>query len=158
MNTFDILDTTYQTVAVTFAGQPKRYHYKVPIAWGVALHDYLVVPANNTISVVRVEEIHRTPNFNGLPKLKYAIQRVDTTEFDALVKREQDFAYAMQEIEREKERNSIREALRTMVSGSSVGAALLESALSVVGNAPPVREETEAELRVPEAPKIDTGA
>lgn len=130
---FNLLDETFTTIAVRFYNydeedfkpRGKTYNYKVPRSWGVKVGDLLVVPATSTLRIVKIAEVHDEPQFNGLPNLSYAVQRIDMTEHEQLQARRQ--------VERQREKDALLESLKTSAAGSPAARVLLGEALALVG-------------------------
>lgn len=141
MDAYNLLDESFTTVSVRFYNDDedqfyekgKSYNYKVPKTWNVAAGDLLIVPATSTLRIVKVAEVHAEPQFNGLPNLRYAVLRVDMTEYDELAAREAKFRNALQQVERQRKKAEIIETLKTSVAGSPAAAVLLGDALTMIG-------------------------
>lgn len=144
MDAFNLLDTTYITVAVRFFNEDecahretgKTYNYKAPRTAGIEVGDLLVVPATQTLRIVKVAEVHAEPQFNGLPNLKWIVQKVDRTEYDANLERERKFRDALQEVERVRKRDELIHTLTTTAAGSEAAKTLLGEALTMIGAVP----------------------
>lgn len=138
---FNLLDETFTTIAVRFYNEDeedfkprgKTYNYKVPRSWDVKVDDLLVVPATSTLRIVKIAEVHDEPQFNGLPNLSYAVQRIDMTEHEQLQARERTFRDALRQVERQREKDALLESLKTSAAGSPAARVLLGEALALVG-------------------------
>jgi len=144
VDAFNLLDETYTTVAVgfyntvadEFRDRSRMYHYKVPKLWNVQKDDLLVVFANKQPAVVKVMVVHDEPDFAGFPTLQYAVQKVDLTVHDALRDREHTFRNALRVVERQRQKDELRETLVKQAGGSATARTLLSEALSMIGIGP----------------------
>lgn len=114
----------YTTVVVEFlTGQvsSKHYTYKVPTSWGVKMYDQLVVDTPSGVGVVHVLEVHAVPQLDSDADFQYkwAVQKVDPTEYKALQAREQAFLEKMVVVEREHARRDVLAKVQTALSGAA---------------------------------------
>lgn len=108
----------------------KTWTFKVPLAWDIKAGDIAVVKSNNghglsfvhVVSVDAIPDIDIDANF----EYKWLVQKVDTTEFDALVEKEKTFGDTMLEIERVKQRESLLDSWRNSLPEGSAARALFE--------------------------------
>ena len=141
MDAYNLLDESFTTVAVRFYNDDearfreggKTYNYKVPKHWPIEVDDLLVVQATRTLRIVKVAEVHAEPQFNGLPRLRYAVQKIDLLEHAALEAREQAFRDALQKVERQKQKDELVKMLQTSAAGSEAASVLLGEALAMIG-------------------------
>lgn len=136
---YNLLDDSFTTVAVRFFNDDegrfrergKTYSYKIPRSWVVAPDDLLVVEATTTLRIVKVVERHDEPRFGNLPNLKWAVQKIDRTEHQALVARENKFRDALLQVERQKD--ALVAELQRQASGSEAARLMLGDALAEIG-------------------------
>lgn len=176
---FSLLDQTYTTVRVQFPsynpddryeeghkapklkGAPwqdtpsaQGYIYKVPLAWDLQVDDELIVDTSAGLimtTVVRVDdvpEIDVDANFD----YKWAVQKVDRTEYNALVDKEKRFSSSLQEIERVKHRDAIVASFRESLPEGTEARRLFEQTTATLA-APPAPPVPEAPA--PDAPGSD---
>lgn len=107
-STLTLLRKDCTTVAVTFNesyGQnSKHYVYKVLRADNVQVGDTLVVKVGGEFKLVTVREVHARPKLDAAATFNYkwAVQRVDTTQFDRLRAQEQAFEEMLLDAEQER--------------------------------------------------------
>lgn len=158
---YSLLDQTYTTAHVTFPSynpdedydrderdrRPRgwsprsTYVYKVPLTWNVQEGDELLVETSAGLVIVNVVKVDATPDIDVDANFdyKWAVQRVDRTEYNDLVEKEKRFAASLQEIERIKQRDSLLASFRESLPEGSAARALFE--------------QTTASLQAPVAPK-----
>ena len=117
-------------------GEPSRgwnsdatsYTYKVPLAWGVNAGDELLVESKRGLAIVTVVTVDAMPDIDVDANFdyKWAVQRIDRTEYNTLVEREKNFGNAMVEIERVKQRESLLESFRNSLPEGSAARTLFE--------------------------------
>lgn len=100
-----LIQNDYTTAAVVFddGNNLKSYTYKVPLAWNVKAGDHLVVDSPSTgLTVVRVIGVDKLPMIDADASFtyKWAVQKVDRSEHDERLTREQAFADSIVEVER----------------------------------------------------------
>lgn len=151
---FSLLDQTFTTVRVQFpshnpdeeygdtrgAKLPRKpqapwqapsqqgYVYKVPQAWGVKVDDELLVETGVGLIIVTVVSVDDTPDIDVDADFdyKWAVQKVDRTEYNELVDKEKRFAVSLQEIERVKHRDAVVSAFRESLPEGSEARRLFE--------------------------------
>lgn len=92
------------TVGVKFEGTPSKvYTYKVRKEWNVQVGDELVVrtPLDGS-TIVEVVEVHDIPDIDLAANFKYkwAVQKVDNTAYDEVLKVEAEKAMQLKELQR----------------------------------------------------------
>jgi hypothetical protein len=100
---FSMLDDSYRTVGVQFLGEDgdinapsirsKTYVYKAPKTWELVAGDFALVMVNTALKIVRICEIHAEPQIDleAQYPYKWLVQKIDMSEYDALMTREQEF-------------------------------------------------------------------
>lgn len=157
MDAYNLLDESFTTVGVRFYNDDEEafrekgrtYNYKVPKDWNIQKDDLLIVPATSTLRIVKVAEVHDEPQFNGLPRLRYAVQRVDMSAHEELEGRERKFRDALQKVERQKQKDELVKTLTTSAAGSPEASLLLGDALAMIGVAAPSNEPPAAPVNTP---------
>lgn len=89
----------------------KTWTYKALKTDNIQVGDKVVVPTPHSFVVVTVTEVHEYPQVEDGNFYKWIIQRVDTTQYDALVKRDGDATAVIAKAEFEKKRQEAKEAL-----------------------------------------------
>jgi hypothetical protein len=109
--------------------RPQSYVYKVPKAWDVKAGQHLVVlDPGGDLAVVNVLRVDEAPDIDVDANFdyKWAVSKVDTTEYLALNKREKEFGGAMLEVERVKQRENLLESFRSSLPEGSEARKLFE--------------------------------
>jgi hypothetical protein len=122
------------------AAEPSLFTYKVPRAWNVEEGDQLLVLApQDGLKVVLVVRADKDPVIDVDADFDYrwAVQKVDLTEFQALTLREQEFGVQLQEIERVKQRESLMESFRNSLPEGSAARNLFEQTTAALQAPPP---------------------
>lgn len=175
---FSLLDTTFTTVMVVFSNtaplqkprsptpaissdprgwqsappQEKRYAYKVPLAWKVEFGDRLLVEAQHSgLTIVEVVEVHETAQIDvdANHDYKWAVQKIDFTEYNALRNRELSFNETLRDIERVKQRESVMNDFREHLPADSEARKLFDSAVAAL------KAPIEGVATPADAPKVD---
>lgn len=108
---------------------PSLFTYKVPRAWNVQEGDQLIVLApRDGLKVVLVVRADDNPVIDVDAEFDYrwAVQKVDMTEFQELTLKEQKFGVQLQEIERVKQRESLMDSFRSSLPEGSAARLLFE--------------------------------
>jgi hypothetical protein len=81
----------------------RKYTYKTTDL-NLKVDDLVLVKTGNDLKVVKVMEVHATPQIDIDSSIHYTwiIQKIDTTHYDSLLKKEDEFAESLQAIEKEK--------------------------------------------------------
>ena len=87
----------------------RGYVYKVPRSWNVQPQEDLIVLTGNGLSIVTVIHVDAEPDIDidASHDYKWAVQKVDLTEFRDLTEREKQFQDTMLHVERVKQRESL---------------------------------------------------
>lgn len=120
----------------------RTYTYKVPKAWAITEGDLLVVPTRGVLGFATVVTVDEFPviDVDADFTYKWAIQRIDLQEHNALVDAERRFGETIQEVERVKQRESLLTSFRDSLPDGSAARALFE--------------QTTAQLSPPPAPPM----
>lgn len=171
---YSLLDQSYTTVHVIFpsynpdenyneerrperkalpwkaAGGERAYVYKVPYAWNVQEKDELLVETSAGLVIVNVVRVDAMPDIDVDANFdyKWAVQRVDRTQYDELVAQEKRFADSLIEIERVKQRESLLESFRSSLPEGSAARNLFEQTAAAL--APPVPPQVPPSAPAPE--------
>lgn len=108
----------------------RDYIYKVPKAWNVKENDHLVVLSPlGGLTVVHVHAVDDQPDIDidAERSYKWAVCKINTTEFDDLRRREKEFDSSMLQIERVKQRDGLLEAYRQSLPEGSEARRLFEA-------------------------------
>jgi hypothetical protein len=154
---FSLLDQTFTTVRVVFdkernkvlTGKPdprlrpepwqqddyvnesvRGYVYKVPRAWNVEVQDHLIVLTSGSgLAVVTVIHVDGEPDIDidASHDYKWAVQKIDLTEFRNLTEREKQFQDTMLEVERVKQRESLVKSFQESLPEGSEARRLFEA-------------------------------
>lgn len=157
---YSLLDHTFTTVRVVFdkanthqleqaingRGQPFLHHdsnsakrgyvYKVPKAWNVQEGDQLIVLSTEAgLAIVTVDTVDAEPDIDIDANFtyKWAVQRVDMTEYQSLTEREKVFQDEMLRIERVKQRESLVNSFRDSLPEGSEARKLFEQTTASLG-------------------------
>lgn len=117
----------------------RGYIYKVPRAWEVQPQDHLVVLTNSSgLAIVTVIHVDAEPDIDidASYDYRWAVQKIDLTEFRSLTEREKEFSDTMLQIERVKQRESLVNSFRDSLPEGSEARKLFEQTTSTL--APPV--------------------
>lgn len=114
------------------------YQYKVPKAWNVKAEDFLVVSGHQGLTVVRVLEVDDTASIDpdASHDYKWAIQRVDFSEFDQLTAKERLFQEAMLGVERVRQKEQLMSSFRDQLPDGSEARALFEASVQQIAGKP----------------------
>lgn len=146
--------------------QKQLYVFKVPKLWDVKVGQVLVVPGKDTlmsfVTVVRVDEVPEI-DIDANHDYKWAIQAVDTTEYEALVDNEKRFKAGMMEVERTKQRELLVNSFRDSLPEGSEARRLFDQTTAVLSpptstnnNSPPW-DGADAPADDNRSPLTDTG-
>lgn len=110
------------------------YQYKVPKLWGTQVDDRLVVDTPYGMKVARVVEVDPTGAIDpdADHTYRYAVQKVDTTEYDVLVKREADFQATMLQVERTAQREEAAAKYRAHLPEGSESLRIFNDAVAAI--------------------------
>ena len=114
----------------------RSYVYKVPKSWDVQVEQHLVVvDRGGDLAVVFVVQVDSAPDIDvdAAYDYKWAVAKVDMTEFHDLNRREKQFGEAMLEIERTKQRESLVASFRDSLPEGSEARRLFEQTTSSLG-------------------------
>lgn len=119
----------------------RGYTYKVPLHWNIKEGDTLIVLTERTgLKFVHVVSVDESPDIDVDDDFNYrwAVQKVDLTEFQELTLKEENFGRQMLEVERVKQRESVLNAFRESLPEGSAARALFEqTTASLTTPAPP---------------------
>lgn len=125
----------------------RGYTYKVPLAWEIKDGDTLIVlTPQRGLAFVHVVSVDERPDIDLDADFEYrwAVQKVDLTEFQELTLKEQKFNDQMLEVERVKQRESLLDSFRNSLPEGSAARALFEQTTAQLGvtvEAPPAPPE-----------------
>lgn len=108
----------------------RTYVYKVPKAWNVAGDDQLIVLTSQSgLSIVTVIHVDLEPDIDidANHDYKWAVQKIDLSEFRDLTEREKSFKDQMTQIERVKQRESLVNSFRDSLPEGSEARKLFEA-------------------------------
>lgn len=114
----------------------KTYVYKVPRAWDVKQGDHLVVLSpQNGLKVVQVCHVDESPDIDLDANFdyKWAVSKVDLTEFRELTEKEKKFNDALVEVERVKQRESLVKSFLDNLPEGSEARKLFEQTTASIG-------------------------
>lgn len=165
---FSLLDQTFTTVRVVFSNEVKKrskapmrdldpdrfapapwiepeevsrgYVYKVPRSWNVQPQENLIVLTGNGLSIVTVIHVDAEPDIDidASHDYKWAVQKVDLTEFRDLTEREKQFQDTMLHVERVKQRESLVQSFMESLPEGSEARRLFEQTTSTLAAPTPV--------------------
>lgn len=117
-----LLQENFTTVNVLFGGKDERtWAYKVPLAWDVLPGDKLVVPVKRgdypTYAVASVLTVDEAPviNVDADYGLRWAVQKLDFTEFFKLIEKEARALRVLQDLERRQMKEALVKEFSTSV-------------------------------------------
>lgn len=124
----------------------RGYTYKVPKAWDIKEGDTLIVLTERAgLAFVHVVSVDDMPDIDVDADFHYrwAVQKVDLTEFQELTLKEEQFGRQMIEVERVKQRESLLDSFRNSLPEGSAARTLFEQTTAslsppVPPQAPPV--------------------
>lgn len=125
----------------------RAYVYKVPKAWNVAVDDQLIVLTSQSgLSIVTVVHVDLEPDIDidANHDYKWAVQKIDLTEFRDLTEREKAFKDQMTQIERVKQRESLVNSFRDSLPEGSEARRLFEATTTAL--APPTPPQAPADF------------
>lgn len=125
----------------------RGYTYKVPLAWDVKEGETVIVlTPQSGLKFAHVVSVDEKPDIDVDADFDYrwAVQKVDLTEFQELTLKEQQFGAQMLEVERVKQRESLLESFRSSLPEGSAARTLFE--------------QTTASLSPPTAPQAPPAA
>lgn len=117
----------------------RGYIYKVPKSWDIKEGDTLIVLTERAgLAFVHVVSVDEKPDIDVDAEFSYrwAVQKVDLTEFQKLTLKEEQFGNQMLEVERVKQRESLLESFRNSLPEGSAARTLFEQTTSSL-QAPP---------------------
>jgi len=117
----------------------RGYTYKVPLAWDVKEgQTVIVLTPQNGLKFAHVVSVDEKPDIDVDADFDYrwAVQKVDLTEFQELTLKEQQFGAQMLEVERVKQRESLMDSFRASLPEGSAARTLFEQTTASL--APPV--------------------
>lgn len=131
----------------------RGYTYKVPLSWNVKEGETLIVlTPQNGLKFVHVVSVDDKPDIDVDADFEYrwAVQKVDLTEFQELTLKEENFGRQMLEVERVKQRESLLESFRNSLPEGSAARTLFEQTTAtlqapVPPQAPPAAPKAEGE-------------
>ena len=118
----------------------RGYTYKVPKSWDIKEGDTLIVlTERNGLSFVHVVSVDDMPDIDVDADFHYrwAVQKVDLTEFQELTLKEEQFGRQMIEVERVKQRESLLDSFRNSLPEGSAARTLFEQTTASL-QAPPI--------------------
>jgi hypothetical protein len=118
------LQDDLQTVGCVFLtgrASSKLYTYKVPAGWDTQDGDILAVHTPTGMALVQVKEVHREPRLDGDFDYKWAVGKVDFTEYHEREVKEATFLSALADAERARRRQEMLQQARDALgnAGSS---------------------------------------
>lgn len=115
-NDFTTVDVVFESSVQDSFGravsQSKAYTYKAHLKDGVQVGDKVVVDSpSKGLSVVTVVAVDKTPRIDVHAPFdyKWIIQKVDTSRYEEMLKKEEQFLEAMAEVERAHQRQRLLE-------------------------------------------------
>lgn len=142
-NTLSLLmDRDYTTVHVLFRDRhdpavfktDKRYTYKVPAGWGVTAEDYLIVDSPfGGFAVVKVVAVDQVANVKvDAPfEYKWAVQRIDATEYNFRKAEEARLAEALELADRISAHEKAMADLNSRFPAGTAARRIIDEALGV---------------------------
>jgi hypothetical protein len=116
----------------------RSFAYKVPRTWNVQVDEQLLVDTpNGGLKVAYVVEVDSLASIDPDADFdyKWAVQKIDRSEYDRLVAQEQKFQETMLEIERVRERETAMQKFRDHLPEGSEARRIFEDAVAQI--APP---------------------
>ena len=110
----------------------RGYVYKVPRNWNVEPQDHLIVLTDsNGLKIVTVVHVDAEPDIDidANYDYKWAVQKIDLTEFRSLTEREKEFSDTMLQIERVKQRESLVNSFRDSLPEGSEARKLFDATI-----------------------------
>lgn len=122
-----LLQENYTTVSVVFTGAEtdsedlKRYTYKLPLGDYYEPGDFAVVMTPSGLKLVQIVEIHVKPRIDLQAEYtyKWIVQKVDMSEYNARVEKEEAFLDILTDIERTHQRNILLEKFQEYLDPES---------------------------------------
>ena len=123
MNEIDLLlaqnkDFTFIEVKFTSGTNPKGYHYKTTEKFEV--DDKAVVNVNNELKIVEVVAVDCILNLSSHIKYKWAVQKVDFTEYDRCQTVEKELQTQLNSLRLSKLRNNLETELIAEIGDDGV--------------------------------------
>lgn len=116
-----LFDSGLKTVAAVFKGGSQVYTYKTHTDFTVG--DYAIVHTpSNGFQVVQITQVHDTPDLDPDSRVdyKWIVQKLDVTEYDKLVARDEELAVKVKDAQRNAHREQARAALLSQIPSLSV--------------------------------------
>lgn len=120
------------------------YDYKVPKSWDVEVGDQLIVDTpNGKTQIVLVEAVDHAANIDpdADHSYRWAVQKVDRTEYHTLVDKEEKFQQTMLEIERTAQREQAAAKYREHLPEGSEASRLFDEAVAAIQGRAPEADE-----------------
>jgi len=130
-----LLQENYTTIEVQFREtQQKTYRYKALKECNIEVDDYVVVNVRDELKIVRVNEVHEYPKIDVDSSIdyKWIVQKIDTSAYDQQVENEEKFLLAMQDVERAKQKDEIKEHFVGLLGDNTEAVKLLEQAVDTL--------------------------
>jgi hypothetical protein len=118
----------------------RGYTYKVPLTWNVKEGETVIVLTPQAgLKFAHVVSVDDKPDIDIDADFDYrwAVQKVDLTEFQELTLKEEQFGRQMIEVERTKQRESLLESFRSSLPEGSAARALFEQTTATLQAPPP---------------------
>lgn len=118
----------------------------MPKEWALKVDDHVVIDSPRGLAVARVVSIDASAQIDVDADFDYrwAVQRVDTSAYDARVAKEQSFSGMMLDVERTRQREALLEDMRKHLPEGSAARALFEDATKLIDVPAPVHTGFEA--------------
>lgn len=127
-----LLQTNYTTIQVTFTEGGRIHTYKVKTPHSlVAGEDSVVVKVGTEYRVAQVIAVHDEPQIDTESSTEYQwiVQKVDSKDYEAVLKKEELFIETLQSVEKAKKRAEVLEDFKKHMSISGEAVTLLDDAV-----------------------------
>jgi hypothetical protein len=127
----DLLQTDYTTAHVCFQNSSQVRVYKVKKSWGVKQGDQLIVDTSRGTVIVGVGKVDENPiiDVEAHFEYKWAIGKVDRTEYDAQQVKDEEFRAAMKNVELLSKQEELLTNFRKALPEGTEGRAAFEIAI-----------------------------
>jgi hypothetical protein len=118
---FLINDSTRAIIAIYEAGEKATKTMFKTFDQSIDVDDLIVVPTGTRhgMTVCKVIEVDVDVDFNSQTPVDWVISRVDTTEYDDVIRREKEALKAIRSAELNRERARLKDALLADVDGAA---------------------------------------
>ena len=130
-----VLQKDYTTIEVVFRGSAQRYVYKAKLKEDIKKGDQVIVDSPKTgLTIVEVVNVHAVPkvDLDTSFTYKWVVQKVDRTEYDKTLAKEEEFLIVMDRLEQISRRESELDKFRQSLSKNNEVLKVFELAIAKV--------------------------